>query len=375
MPTISATQALSFQTWSVRMADSVLARYPLRKAKWHYEDGLVLQAFLETGAATGRGEFEHFVIDWMDRFITPQGNIRTYRVEEFNLDQINPGKMLFPVHQRTGEQRYRLAIELLREQLRRQPRTESGGFWHKQVYPHQMWLDGIYMAEPFYAEYSLVFHDPSGFDDVMHQILLIENRTRDPQTGLLYHAWDESRSQRWANPQTGCSPQFWSRAIGWYAMAIVDVLDFLPESHPQRPHAISILRRLMASVRRFQDANTGLWYQVMDQGGREGNYLESSTSAMFAYVMAKGVRKGHLPAEYLEIARRGFEGLVAHKVTVDGRNLVNLKDTAGGTGLGGRPYRDGSYAYYIHEKIYTNDFKGVGPFILAGLEMQKAGLE
>jgi unsaturated rhamnogalacturonyl hydrolase len=311
----------------------------------------------------------------MDRFVTPKGEIHSYRVEEFNLDQINPGKMLFPVYRHTKEERYRKAIELLREQLRRQPRTESGGFWHKQIYPNQMWLDGIYMAGPFYMEWSWFFHEPAGFDDVLHQIVLIENHTRDTQTGLLYHAWDESKTQRWANPETGCSPHFWGRAVGWFAMAVVDGLDFLPGDHPQRPSLIAILARLMDSVRKFQDADTGLWFQIMDQGTRKGNYLESSASAMFAYTMAKGVRNGYLPADYLVAAQKAFQGLVTHKVSIDRKGLVTLKDTAGGTGLGGRPYRDGSFAYYIGEKICTNDFKGVGPFILAGLELHKAGLE
>jgi unsaturated rhamnogalacturonyl hydrolase len=375
MATTSAAQALNCLTWSTRMADSVMARYPLRKAKWHYEHGLVLQALWETSAVARREEYERLVLDWMDRFVTPRGEIHGYRVEEFNLDQINPGKMLFPAYRHSGEERYRKAIELLREQLRRQPRTQSGGFWHKKIYPHQMWLDGIYMASPFYLEWSREFHEPAGYDDVVQQILLIESHTRDPKTGLLYHAWDESRDQRWANPETGCSPSFWGRAVGWFAMAVVDGLDFLPGDHPQRPVLVSILGRLMDSVRTFQDAGTGLWFQILDQGTREGNYLESSASAMFAYVMAKGVRKGHLPGDFLVTAKKAFDGLVAHKVAMDEKGVLTLKDTAGGTGLGGRPYRDGSFSYYIGEKINTNDFKGVGPFILAGLELHQAGSE
>ncbi len=375
MPNDKPTNPNAANSWPVRMADSFLARYPLRRAKWHYEDGLAVKAVAEMGAASGDARFDRFAFEWINRFITPGGRIRTYRLDDFNLDQISSGRLLFPAYQRTGEVRFRKALDLLREQLRRQPRNESGGFWHKRIYPHQMWLDSTYMAAPFYAEFSSLFGDPSGFDDVMHQILLIENRTRDPQSGLLYHAWDESRKQRWANPQTGCSPQFWSRAIGWFLMAVVDVLDFLPGDHSQRRPAIAVFARLVEAVRKFQDPATGLWFQVMDKGGWKGNYLESSASAMFAYAMAKGVRMGFLPAHFLETARRGFEGLVTHKISIDRKGMVNLKDTAGGTGLGGRPYRDGSFAYYIGEKICTNDLKGVGPFILAGSELQKAAME
>jgi unsaturated rhamnogalacturonyl hydrolase len=356
------------------MADSALKRYSIATARWHYEHGLLVQAIAEVGAATGEALYERFVQEWVNRLVAPNGRIRTYRMDEYNLDQINPGKVLFPFYRQTGEARYRLALQLLGEQLKRQPRTKSGGFWHKVIYPHQMWLDGIYMAAPFYAEYASVFHEPSGFDEVTHQILLIEEHTRNPRTGLLYHAWDESRQQRWANPETGCSPHFWGRGMGWFAMAIVDVLDHLPEAHNDRPKMIAIFERLSQALVRVQDAATGLWYQVLDQAGQPGNYQEASASAMCVYAFAKGVRKGFLPPDYLSAARRAYRGLLERQIKVDAQGLLTLEGTCGVAGLGGQPYRDGSYTYYVNEKIVTNDHKGVGAFILAALEMEAAGI-
>jgi unsaturated rhamnogalacturonyl hydrolase len=280
--------------------------------------------------------------------------------------------MLFSLYETSGDERYRKAAYLLREQLRTHPRTNAGGFWHKKIYPHQMWLDGIYMASPFYAEFANQFGEPEAFDDVVHQIILMEAHARDPNTGLLYHAWDESRSQKWADPETGCSPNFWGRAMGWYAMAIPDVLDRLPLDHPQRQRLITIFRATLDAAVRVQDQASGVWYQVLDQGGRSGNYLEASASCMFVYALAKGVRKGYLGEEYLAAARRGFDGILREFVTVDDQGLVNLNDICAVAGLGGKPYRDGSYEYYVGEKLISNEYKGVGPFIMASLEMERA---
>jgi unsaturated rhamnogalacturonyl hydrolase len=236
-----------------------------------------------------------------------------------------------------------------------------------------MWLDGIYMASPFYAAFGQTFAEPAAFDDVARQIILIEKHTRDPQTGLLYHAWDESKQQRWADPQTGCSPHFWGRAMGWYAMAIVDVLDYLPSEHPQREDILAILERLIGALVDVQDESTGLWYQVLDQGQRAGNYLEASASCMFVYALAKAVRQGYLGQTYLDVARHGYQGILDNLLRLDDQGLVNLEKTCGVGGLGGTPYRDGSYEYYISERIVTNDYKGVGPFILASIEMEHKG--
>jgi unsaturated rhamnogalacturonyl hydrolase len=287
-----------------------------------------------------------------------------------NLDQINHGRVLFPLYQATGDERYRRAILLLRQQLAVQPRTDSGGFWHKMIYPYQIWLDGVYMAGPFYAEYARTFDEPAAFDDVAHEIVLTEQHTRDPKTGLLYHAWDERRQQRWANPETGCSPHFWGRAIGWYAMAIVDVLDYFPQDHPRGPQLIAIFARLAEAVAKVQDQASGLWYQILDQPERAGNYLEASASCMFTYAIAKAVRKAYLPTDWMAVARRGYEGILRDLITVDARGLVTLERVCSVAGLGGDPYRDGSFEYYVSEPVRANDYKGVGPFILASLEIE-----
>jgi unsaturated rhamnogalacturonyl hydrolase len=362
--------AYANNSWATRMAASLLPNYPSSKWQWHYEQGLFVKALAGIGAATGDDCFEHFVHNWVNHFVTPQGDIRTYSVSELNLDQINSGKLLFPLYRRTGDERYAKAIKLLQSQLQQQPRTKSGGFWHKKIYPFQMWLDGLYMASPFYAEYALTFNELELLEDVAHQFKLIEQHTRDPQTGLLYHAWDESKQQKWANPDTGCSPHFWGRAMGWYAMALVDVLEIWPAAHADHPALVQILGRLANALLQVQDPVTGLWYQIVDLPQHPGNYRETSVSSMLVYAFAKGVRQGYLPADFQFAAQRAYRGLLENMVKVDARGTLTLEGTCSVGGLGGNPYRDGSFEYYVGEPIAANDFKGVGPFILAALEME-----
>ena len=363
--------------WSVRAADSVLARHELLARRWHYEPGVVLLALRQVWRASGDGRYYDYIKANVDSLVTPEGQIRTYRLEEYNLDQINEGKVLFSLYRQTGDERYRKAAFLLREQLDSHPRTAEGGFWHKQIYPHQMWLDGVYMASPFLAEFGAAFGETEAFDDAAGEIILVERHTRDPETGLLYHGWDESRSQAWADPETGCSPCFWGRAMGWYAMAIPDVLDHLPPDHPQRGRLITILKATMEAVMRFQDPASGVWYQVLDQGDRPGNYLEASASCMFVYALAKGVRLGYLGDSALEVARRGYAGILERFVTVDEgtplapAGLVNVHHICSVGGLGGKPYRDGSFEYYVGEKVMSNEYKGAGAFLLASTEMEQ----
>ncbi len=367
------TTSHHLNNWAARMVESTIARYPAETALWHYEHGLVVKAILDAGLYYQEDSFLRFVKNWVDRFIKPDGSIDTYQKEEFNLDLINPGKLLFYFHNKTREARYKKALELLRSQLQDQPRTESNGLWHKKIYPYQMWLDGIYMAGPFLAEYATVFSQPSDFDDIAHQILLIESHTRDDQTGLLYHAWDERHAQPWANPSNGQSPHFWGRALGWFEMALIDIFDFFPVGHPSYPALADIFRNVGNALLKYQHPQTGMWYQIVNLGDRQGNYLESSASCMLTYAFAKGVRKGLLPEGFLDAARRAYRGILEYQISVDAQGSVNLANTCGGAGLGGIPYRDGSFAYYVGEKIITNDFKGVGPFILAAMEMEKAG--
>jgi unsaturated rhamnogalacturonyl hydrolase len=340
--------------------------------KWEYTYGLVMKAVLQVWEARGDERYLRFVRSYYNAMIDTAGAIRTYRPDEYNIDRINPGVPLFALYRKCGDRRYLKALRLLRSQLLTHPRTAEGGFWHKKVYPRQMWLDGLYMASPFLAEYARVFDEPGTLDDVARQFILMEKYAREEKTGLLYHGWDESRTQRWADPQTGLSPNFWGRSVGWYAMALVDALDFFPPGHPKRTGLIAIFDRLATAVTNVQDRETGLWHQILDQPTRKGNYLESSASCMFVYALAKGVRKGYLHPAFLNIARKGYRGILDRFITTDKNGLVSIHQACAVGGLGGNPYRDGSYDYYIGEKIRSNDPKAVGSFILASLEMEAA---
>ncbi len=365
--------------WSKRIAESFLLRHPgavtydtgSPNQRWNYEQGLMLVALRSMWKASGDQRYFDFIKGNIDQYVEESGSIKTYKYDDFNIDNIAVGRALLTLHEKTGGEKYKRAADTLRKQLKNQPRTNEGGFWHKLIYPYQMWLDGLFMGEPFYAWYAARYREPEAFKDIINQFVFIARHTYDPKTGLFYHAWDESKQQRWANPKTGVSPHFWGRAIGWYAMAIVDVLDYLPKDHPRRKELLPILRKLCAGLLKHQDKKTHLWYQVLDQGQREGNYLEASGSCMFAYAFAKGANKGYLDKSYLAKAKETFRGVTAHLVTVDARGFVDLHHTCQGAGLGGNPYRDGSYEYYITERQRTNDMKGYGPFLLAALELEK----
>ncbi len=341
-------------------------------SQWSYEQGVVLKGIEGVWLSTGDGRYFSFIQKGMDNFVNADGSIRTYKAEDYNLDNINSGKILLLLYKVTGQDKYRKAAALLREQLKNHPRTSDGGFWHKKIYPNQMWLDGLYMAEPFYAEYAATFHEQSAFDDIAKQFILMESHARDPRTGLLYHGWDESKQQRWADPATGHSPNFWDRAMGWYAMALVDTLEFFPRTHPQRAELIAIFNRLAKAVAKYQDTKTGLWYEVVDKGSEKGNYLEASGSSMFVYALAKGVRDGYVPASYLSVAKHGYNGLTSEFIKTDANGETNLDGTVSVAGLGGNPYRDGSYQYYLSERVVRDDPKGIGAFLMASNEMDIA---
>jgi unsaturated rhamnogalacturonyl hydrolase len=364
---------------SEQMASTAMTRWkdsweiqPGRSEKWNYDQGVVLKGIEGVWLNTADGKYFRFIQQSIDRFVGDDGTIRTYAQNEYNIDNILNGRILLLLYNVTGQEKYRKAAALLREQLKTHPRTSDGGFWHKQIYPSQMWLDGLYMGEPFYAEYAATFHEDAAFDDIARQFVLMELHSRDAKTGLLYHAWDESRKQRWANPATGRSPNFWGRAMGWYAMALVDTLDYFPKNHPQRGALIEILKRLAVAVQEYQEPKSGLWYEVLDKGGEKGNYLEASVSCMFTYALARSVRKGYLPGSYLTVAQKGYRGIVNRFIKTGPGGQVNLEGTVSVGGLGGNPYRDGSYEYYLSEKVVTNDPKGVGAFLMASKEMEIA---
>jgi unsaturated rhamnogalacturonyl hydrolase len=358
--------------WSIRAVETLLQRHPILSNRWHYEPGVALLAVQRIWELTRQKRYFEYIQHNITEFVAETGNICTYNLEEYNLDQINPGKLLFMLSAETGDKRYEKAIHVLREQLRTQPRNTQGGFWHKLRYPHQMWLDGIYMAAPFYAQYAATFNDLDVFDDIARQVILLDRHARDPQTSLLFHAWDASRSQEWANPKTGCSPNIWARAIGWFMMALPDILDYYPYDHLSRPEIIRVFRQTAEAVVRFQDKLSAVWYQVLDQGERAGNYLEASASCMFVYALAKAFRLGYLDRTFLQAASRGFQGILDQFIEVGERGWINLNGICSVSGLGGTPYRDGSFEYYISEPVVSNDYKGFGPFIMASLEIECA---
>ena len=366
--------------WSQRVANAAMARWPDGRFvpegapwTWNYELGTLLEGMDAVWLNTADRRSFDYIQASVDQLVEPDGSIPSLKPEEHQLDNILLGRQLLLLYGVTRNQRYLTAATFLYNQLLKQPRNAEGGFWHKQRYPNQMWLDGLYMAEPFYAEYSSISHHPENFADITHQFVLIEEHARDAKTGLLYHGWDASKQERWANPQTGDSAEFWARGMGWTMMALVDTLGYYPPDDPGRAQLLAILRREAEAVTRVQDPASGLWYDVMDKPGAQGNYLESSAACMFVYALAKGVRRGYLPAHYLANAERGYRGILAHFVKAGPGDDVSLTGTVKASGLGGNPYRDGSYAYYIGEKVVTNDPKGVGAFLMASVEMENAG--
>ena len=363
--------------WSEKMALTLMKRHERsymiddsKTPKWDYVHGLVLHAIEELNKVNPDPRYVAYVRDYVDTLVDKDGNIQTYELEKYNIDMVVAGRLLFAIYDTTKDNRYLVAMQTLKKQLDGQPRTNSGGFWHKKIYPNQMWLDGLYMGEPFYAQYTATFENGKNLDDVAKQFEQIQLHATDPKTGLLYHGWDESKAMPWADKVTGNSPNFWSRALGWYAMALVDALDYFPKDHPKQKELVGYLNNVAAALAKYQD-KSGLWYQVTDKVGKEGNYLEASGSSMFAYAFAKGANKGYLPSKYKKLANKAFDGLTKELIKVDADGSITLTQACQVAGLGGDPYRDGSYEYYVKERKKDNDPKATGPFILAALELNR----
>ena len=340
------------------------------KPKWEYTPTLMARAFVELYNETGDTVYLNHAQRFADQFINEDGAILTYKQSLYNMDRIQGGNFLILLNEINPQPQYLTAIETLRDQLRNQPRTAEGGFWHKQVYEHQMWLDGLFTGTTFYARYAAWKPEPEAWSDIANQFLTVDKHTRKAN-GLNHHGWDESRQMAWSDSVTGCSAETWGRAEGWYVMALVDVLELMPADQPERPELIAILNRVMEALMAVQDKDTHLWYQVPDKGAQEGNYLESTCSAMYCYAMAKGVRIGVLDKNYKKEAQQVLEGLKAHKIVTNEDGTLSLIDCCAVAGLGGNPFRDGTYEYYIHERIRKDDPKGVAPLILACLELHR----
>jgi len=374
---LDASKALE---WSIRLAQSELDRLGdslhyggfdsdgNRPAQWSYTTGLLVQAMDDLSSATDQPQFAEWGRATLDSYITEDGNIRTYDASQYNIDHVNSGKMLLRYLERLGDDKYRMAADAIRAQLEEHPRTSEGAFWHKERYPWQLWLDGVYMGMPFLAHYSQMTGDTHGIEEAVNEFLITRRHLRDEETGLYRHAWDEKAQQVWADPETGLSRHFWSRGMGWYAMALVDVLDFVPADRDD------LRQPLIAMIGEFADAllahqADGVWYQVTDRPQATGNYPEASGSSMFVYMLAKAVNKEYLGDSYREPAADAYASLVREFVAVHGSGTVSLKNVCQVAGLGYG--RDGSYRYYMSEPVISNDPKGVGPFIMAGIQVSK----
>ena len=345
------------------------------RLKWNYTTGLELKAMLDVYCHSERSEESilSYADAWYNSIIDSTGTIYKYKKSNYSLDHICPGRTLFGLYDITGKEKYRVAMDTLYSQLQSQPRTPEGGFWHKAVYPNQMWLDGLYMAQPFYAEYTVRYVSDStaraeNFRDITHQFSLVYDKTFDPETGLLRHAWDSSHEMFWCNGETGQSAHSWGRALGWYAMALVDVIEILPAGE-EKDTLIGLLDNVYQVLPLFADISTGMWYQVLDRPYADGNYLEATCSAMFTYAWLKGCRLGVLGN--LEGAKQAYESLLETFVTKDEDGLVNLNYCCEVAGLGGKNNRSGDFDYYINEPVRPNDPKGIGPLIWAALEYER----
>jgi rhamnogalacturonyl hydrolase YesR len=339
-----------------------------RDAVWRYTTGLLAQALDDLAQAGGGEEYADWAKETIDSYITSEGDIRTYKLQDFNIDKINSGKMLLRLYERHGDEKYLKAANHLREQLAEHPRTSEGAFWHKEKYPWQLWLDGVYMGMPFLAHHSVISDDDEGLEEAINEFAISRRHLRDEETGLYFHAWDEKKQQGWADPDTGLSRYFWSRGMGWYAMALVDVLDFIPpERTDLRDPLIKNITELAEALLRFKGEQG--WLQITDMAGAAGNYPEASGSSMFVYMLAKAVNKGYLGEEYRQVAADAFADIARQFINVEADGSVSLESICAVAGLGFG--RDGSYRYYMSEPVMRNDPKGTAAFIMAGIQVSR----
>ena len=386
-----------FDNYSQWLTFSEMKRVPqsymldfAKKPRWSYVMGIELEAMLDTYLKYGGDDIRKYCQLYTDTMINTKGEIRTYKLEDYNLDQIRTGHFVARMYEKYPEAKNLAAMKTLMKQLDKQPRTKEGVYWHKAIYAYQVWLDGIFMGLPYRCLTARMLLKPKKaqriYDDAVNQISKTYERTLDPKTGLNRHAWDETHEMFWADKETGLSQHCWGRAQGWYTMALIELLDAMPEDYERRGEVIELLRKDLDAVIKWQDKETGLWYQVMDQPGRKGNYLESTCSSMFAYVLMKATNKGYLGEKYLLAGKKAYQGILKNFIRVNADKTISLTNCCAVAGLGPgmseavkkaapnvkeNKRRDGSYDYYLSEPVRDNDAKGVGPFIWASLEYEK----
>ncbi len=340
-----------------------------RPNKWNYIDGCMITALLALYEITGEERYFTFAKDFVDFFVQEDGTIKTYNVKEYNLDNINTASNLFYLYDKTQDEKYKLALDHVRTQLDTMPRTAEGSFWHKDIYPNQVWLDGLYMAEPFYMRYETRFNKMAGCQDVIHQFKNVEKNMRDPKTGLYYHGYDHSREMYWADPETGCSPNFWLRSLGWFSLALVETAQATDESlYYEKRYLQKLLEGLVDALIPFQD-ESGMFYQVVDRADAKGNYLETSGTALISYAILKAVRLEYLAPRYAAMGEKAFNGIANRYLSKNEDGTLKLSGICLVAGLGGATHRDGSLEYYFSEPVVENEAKGVAPFLLAYTEM------
>ena len=343
-----------------------------KKPSWNYIDGCMIKAILELYRIKKDPRYLDFADRFIDYFVRDDGSIASYDPKEYNLDNVNAGKTLFDLYHLTGKEKYRKAIDTVYSQLKGQPRTSSGNFWHKMIYPNQIWLDGLYMAQPFYMQYELTYNEAKNCQDSCRQFLNVYELMRNSRNGLYYHAYDDSRNAFWCDKVTGLSANFWLRALGWYAMALIDTVEIMPDAMAKEREELSrIYRELIDSMLPYQDEDTGMWYQVVNRGGITPNYLETSGSAIFAYAIMKSVRLGLLDPTYFIYGKRAFDG-ICRKYLWEKDGELQLGGICLVAGLGNKEMREGTFDYYMREPIVQNDAKGVAPLILAYVEVLHA---
>ena len=356
-------------------AKSYLAKYKPFKAYWNYEDSCVLMGAKQLYEATHDEFYAKFLVDFVSKFIDEDGTINNFQVGKNSIDNISCSKILFFLYDYTGEERYKKAIEFTMEELRKHPRCDCGNFFHKAIYPYQIWLDGLYMAQPFYMEYETRFDNKEKYQDIISQFENAQKFLYDEKKGLCYHAFDEKKVQFWADPQTGRSANFWLRSMGWYLLALIDTMDNMSKEIYEGYRSLQdIFQTAIHGILQYQDPESKLFYQVIDRSDVEGNYLESSGSAMVAYAILKGCRLGALlPEKYLPIGKEIFENLEAKRLEmIDGELHLSWNCSVAGLGPDTNRRRDGSVAYYLSEPITNDDTKGVGAFFMAYAEYLKA---
>lgn len=343
-----------------------------KKSKWNYIDGCMIKAILEMYSITGDKKYLDFADGFVDAKVGEDGIIAGYNVEDLNIDNVNAGKTLFELYDITGKEKYRKAIDLIYSQIEKMPRTKEGNFWHKKIYPNQVWLDGLYMGQPFYMEYDSRYGNKEHYSDILNQFKNVYRIMRNPLNGLYYHAYDESREVFWCDKVTGLSQNVWLRAIGWYSMALLDTYDKADENESEvRDFLKKALCELVEAMIRYQDEESGMWYQVVNFGGMDKNYLETSGSSIMAYAILKGVRLGVLPEEYRKYGEKAFDGVTKEKLNVDENGELHMDGICLVAGLGGDSRRPGTYDYYMSEPVVKDDAKGVGPYLLAYTEIRR----